>query len=43
VVTAADPAERAWLLEFGATAACDTTLPALESVERLLHQTLAER
>jgi CPA2 family monovalent cation:H+ antiporter-2 len=43
VVAAADAAERAWLQEFGASAPCDTTTPAIEELGRALRRALARR
>jgi CPA2 family monovalent cation:H+ antiporter-2 len=41
IVSAADPAERAWLEEFGADEALDVTTPAVQAVERALSEALA--
>jgi CPA2 family monovalent cation:H+ antiporter-2 len=43
VVATADAAERAWLQEFGASAPCDTTAPAIEELGRALRRALAGR
>jgi CPA2 family monovalent cation:H+ antiporter-2 len=40
IVTAADPAERAWLAEFGVGEACDVTTPVVQAIERALARAL---
>lgn len=40
IVTANNPAERAWLSEFGATFICDTLEPVIDDVMRSVHATL---
>jgi hypothetical protein len=43
VVPASDPAERAWLMEFGATEPCDVTTPVVQALERALQRALPLR